>query len=473
MNLRLTGGLSKEELDKFHEKVLYLIKNSGIEVPNEIVLKRLSDHKGVHIKENLVTFDADLVNKYVFNIEFDLPDYFNKSKFLIITGNMNPTIKDSHSGEIRFANSKDLKKATKLEDSYDITGSASVRPNDIPQHLQEIFMYKVLWENSKYKGNDIFEHNPKSTIPCCEYIYEMAKVVDKRFTVGLWIESPKMLNKKELEIVNNFLDKNIPMWVGNFPIYGVSTPIFIESGLAQATAELFSAYLVLKLLNENNQVYLQLIDSIMGHPFDWKYGTLVLSSVEDIIKTIYQVSLNNYYNIPVVGMTLLSCGKETDCQQGFEKGVHTLIAALSGVRAFRAPGYLATDSPYYPEQLVIDMEMVEFIEKIMNRKDFDFNKILMDKVINIKPGGNFFGDEITAAHHKEEYWDPVLFNHMSLDTWRKNGSQPLTVKAKEIIESRVKNHNYKIDEGKQRELDKIYSKALNDKGLIKSYKNGI
>jgi trimethylamine:corrinoid methyltransferase-like protein len=305
---KLLNGLSDQDLRKFHEKVLYLIENIGIQVDHEKMLKRLGDHAGVHIKGRNVTFDSDLVDSKVFNIEFDMPDYFYDDNFTLISGNMNPTIKDGETGRIRLATQEDLKLVTKLEDSLDVTGTAAVTLSDVPKHMVEITMHKILWENSRFKGNDIFEHNSRSTVPCCGYIREMAEVLDKRFTVGLWVESPRRFNKYELEVVYEYLDKNVPLWVGSFPMYGVTSSIFIESGMAQSAAELFCGYLILKLLHADYPVYLQVIDSIMGHPVNWMFTSVAFSTVEDIMKTIYQMSINNFCNLPVVGLSLIRGG---------------------------------------------------------------------------------------------------------------------------------------------------------------------
>ena len=162
MRLFADDLLSKETLESFHLKVTEVIEKVGVKITHEKILKRLSDFKGVKILGDNVTFKDELINKLVFNIEFDLPTYYNDGNFLIITGNMNPTIKDAKTQKIRLATSEDLLKITKMEECLGITGTACVRPNDLPKHLQEISMYKLLWENSRYKGNDIFEHNSKS-----------------------------------------------------------------------------------------------------------------------------------------------------------------------------------------------------------------------------------------------------------------------------------------------------------------------
>ena len=123
---KLLNGLSDQDLKKFHEKVLYIIENIGIQVDHEKMLKRLSDHPWVHIKGKNVTFDSDLVDSNVFNIEFDMPEYFSDDNFTLISGNMNPTIKDGETGKIRLATQNDLVFATKLEDSLGVTGTAAV-----------------------------------------------------------------------------------------------------------------------------------------------------------------------------------------------------------------------------------------------------------------------------------------------------------------------------------------------------------
>jgi len=466
----LFNKIPKNKLEKFHEKVLYLIENSGIHVKNKKILKKLADYDGVKIKGNDVMFTPDIVNKYVFDIKFDLPPHYDEDNFLIISGCNNINIKDKDTGKIRHTTIEDLVETTKFEDSLNIAGSAPVKPLDIPEHLQEISMYKTVWENSGFKANDIFDINSKSTIRCCEYIYEMAQVLNKRFAVGLYVRSPRVVEDKELDIVYHYLNnKNTYLYVGTYPIYGVSSPIFIESGMAQAAAELFSCYIMLRLLKGDDKVYIQVLDSIMGHPFDWKYGNVVYSSVEDIIKTIYQVSINSYYNIPNVGTSLVTMAKLSDSQAGFEKGIHTMIAAMLGIKAFRAPGLLDLDNQYSYEQLFIDYEMVKIIEEIIKKRDFDTGKILIDKIMEVNPGGSFIDSEDTFLNFKKEYYDPLLFDHSLFDHWQKSGSISIEKKANELVKEKIKNHDYKLPEDKQREINKIYKAAEKDKSLEESY----
>ncbi|MHA2030877.1 MAG: trimethylamine methyltransferase family protein [Candidatus Kariarchaeaceae archaeon] len=470
MQETILKSFPSEFLKVFHEKVVWLIENAGIQIDHAGMLSRLSDFDGVKINNNMVTFRSDLVDKHVFNIQFDMPDYFNEENFVLISGNMNPTIKDWKTGKIRLATKDDLLKATKLEDSLDVTGTAAVSLSDVPKHLVEITMHKILWEHSRFKGNDIFEHNSKSTIQCCKYIHEIAQVLNKRFTVGLWFESPRRFNKYELQVVYEYLDQDVPLWVGSFPMYGVTSPIFIESSMVQSAAELFSGFLMLKLLHANYQVYVQVIDSIMGHPVNWMFTNVTFTSIEDIMKTIYQKYINAYYNIPLVGMSLLSGGKGEDCQQGFEKGIHTLIAALLGARAFRLGGMIAQDMVYSPEQLVIDFEMLQFIKQLTRKKYFDPDKILVDEIMKVKPGESFINTQLTLDHFKEEYHHFDLFDSAPVGYWLEKGALSLEKRAHHIVEERAAKHEYHISPEKQEEIDTIYNIAARDSVLVESYR---
>lgn len=462
-------GIASHDLNAFHRDVVHLVENVGMQVEHPGILRRLSDCDGVTIRGDRVSFDGDLVEQHVFSVQYDMPPYFTEDNFLVISGNMVPTIRDPRTGAIRDATAADLVAATKLEDSYGVTGSAPVTPCDVPKHLREIAVHKILWENSRLKGNDIFEHNPKSTIPSCTYIREMAEVLGKRFTVGLWVRSPWALNRFELDVVHHYLDSDIPMWVGNFPLFGVTTPIFIESGMAQAAAELFSAYLLLKLLRGPRPVYLQVIDSVMGHPIDWRFAQPVFSSVEDIVKTVHQVSLNRFYNIPLVGLTLHSAGKGVDFQQGFEKAIHTVIAALLGVRAFRVAGCLALDMVYSPEQLVCDCEMMRFIRQLVQHRSFDVSKVLVDEIVKGSGGHDFVADELTLSSFREEYWDPGFFDQSPINQWLSQGRVPLGERARHIVEQRVREHTFALPSEQQAEIDRIYRFATEDENLIASF----
>jgi len=170
-DFNLRGGLTKDQIDLMHEKALYLVEKEGIHVPHEGILSLLSNYDGVIIEKQNVRFRSDLVLKSLEEARYPIPEYA-KDNWIVSAGAHQTKIFDLDTGEIRETTLRDLKDMIKLGDALDTVGSAPVVPLDLPYYLQEILMHKTAWEYSRYRANDMFEHDPKPTVECAQYIYE-------------------------------------------------------------------------------------------------------------------------------------------------------------------------------------------------------------------------------------------------------------------------------------------------------------
>lgn len=466
----ISVGLTNAQIKVLHEKALYLIKNSGIRVPHNKILDLISNYDGVKIKNETVCFSEDLVEKAIKGLRFDYPDEFKKGYFML-SGAHQDIVYDIDTFRLRKTTLADLRILTKICDFLRITGSAPVRPMDKPLYLQEILMYKVSWENSSHKSNNIFEHNPKSTIESAKYIYEMSKVANKWFSIILWVISPRNFSYADLDIVYYFRDKNIPMCVTTMPVAGTTAPINMVGAYLQSIFELFSGLTLISLVNTKGCNYCAPMDNIRAYTFDMRFGTFVYGSPEDIKGTVYQANLNEYYGLPTVAKSLLTTSKEPDGQASLEKGLHTLMAMLLGIKGFTNAGLLSVDEIYSAEQLVIDKEIVDFCSKVVKDEDFLNIDEILTEIMETGPNQTFLTKESTLRQYKDFLWDPQLFTHESLGQWQKNGSMTLQKKANNKVKEILKIHDYQIDEGLKKELDKIFKTATEDQKLIDSYKN--
>lgn len=463
-------GLSREQIDIIFEKAIYLIKNVGVKVPHKGILDLLVDYNGVKIKDDVVYFGEDLVKKSVDNLKFIYPDYITPDNYFILGGAHEHTVYDIHSGKLRASNLEDLVNLTKLCDYLNVLGSAPVRPMDVPVYLQEILMYKISWENSRYKSSDIFEHNPKSTYESAKYIYEMAKVANKRFAINLWMISPRNFAHSDLEVVYRFKDKKVPMCVTTMPVAGVTAPIGFIGAYIQSLFELFAGLTLLNLVNPGGNNYCPPFDNVRAYYFDMKYGNFVYGSPEDIRGTIYQININNYFNIPTIAKSLLTTSKQQDGQACFEKGVHTIVAMLLGVKGFTNAGLLSVDEIFSAEQLVIDCEIVEYCKNILRSEVFSEDKLYIEDIINTGPHQTFMDKESTILNFKEYMWDPKLFIHENLGQWTDGGSKTLYERANMVVKEILLKHKYELDPGIKKELDKMYEIAVKDKKLEESFR---
>ena len=465
----LEGGLNEEQMKLIYERSIYLVEKVGIHIPHKGVLDLLSNYNGVKIDKEDVKFSTDLVLNAVKEAEYPVPDYA-KDNWLISAGAHQTKFFDLDTGKIRETTLSDLIDLIKLGDALNTVGSAPVVPLDQPYYLQEILMHKIAWEYSRYRANDMFEHDPKPTVDAANYLYEMAQVANKWFAIGLYMISPRNFDRKELEIVYRFLDKGVPMWAGTMPIAGVNAPITMQGAILQAMFETLGCLTMLNLINTKSYNYIQVIDSFIAHPFDMKYSTFVYGSAEDIRGALHKISIHKYYNMPFAVKSLLTSGKEPDAQAAFEVGVSTLISALAGARVFRCGGLLSSAEVYSAEMLVIVNEIVEYIKNILKKEEFSEERLMVDEIAEVGPGKSFIGRKSTFENFRKEYWEPELFIHSNLGQWKEMGSKSIRQYANEIAKKKIREHTYRIDEDIKKELDKIYEQAKNDKKLMDSYK---
>lgn len=435
---KVTGGLSKQQMDKMHENALWLCENVGINIPHKGIINILSSYNGVKVDDgNYVKFKPELVMNALNEAKYDLPDYA-ASEWIISAGAHQTACYDlDNMGKIKEAETDDLIKFIKLGDALDTVGSAPVVPLDVPAHLQHILMHKIAYENSRRRCNDIYEHMDKPSYECAMYVYEMAKVANKRFAFGVWMISPRSFDARGLDIAFKLLDKGVPMWVATMPVAGVSAPITMIGTVQQSVFEYLAGLTMLHLINKKSFNYISPNDAFEADAFDMKYSTFVYGSVEYTEHTLYQIPLCHYYNVPVMTKAALTNSKQPDGQAAAEIGMHALFAALMGARAFRCAGLLSSGELYSGEWLVIVKEIVDYIKNILKPQEFSEARLFIDEIAKVGPGSSFIGNKSTVQMFKQEYWMPELFTHANLGQWQEMGSKSLwhyaIEKAKKLI----------------------------------------
>jgi trimethylamine--corrinoid protein Co-methyltransferase len=463
----LTGGLTPEQIGLMKRRAIELVERVGLAVPHDGILGLLRQHDGVKVEGQMVKFRPELVEKALREARYPLPEYYGK-EWVISAGAHQPKMHDLDTGALRHTTLKDLRELIKIGDALNTVGSAPCVPLDVPIHLQEIQMHKVAWENSRRRANDMFEHDPKPNARIAEYIYEMAQVSGRWFSLGLYMVSPRSFDPPELEIIYRFRDLGVPMWAGTMPISGVNAPILEKAGILQAMFETLACLTMLNTINRKGYNYIQVIDSFIVHPFDMKYSTFVYGSAEDARGTVDKLAIHKELGLPLVAKSLLTGAKQVDAQSAHEVGVYTMMAALAGCRTFRCAGLLSSGELYSAEKLVVDHEIVQYIRRTLEPEEFSGETLLAEEIAAIKPGESFLEHPSTFKFYKSHYWDPPLFTHSNLGQWQEMGSKSLYRLANERAKKLLKEHSYQIEPEKKRELDRIFAVAQKDQELARS-----
>jgi len=465
----LKGGLNQDQIQRMHEKAMWLIATSGIQVSHEGVRQLIAGHDGVTVEKDIVRFKPEVVQKALKAAKYDVPEYA-QTGWVMSAGAHQTNCYGLDSGTLRPPTTQDLIGFLKLGDALDTVGSAPVIPMDVPVHLQHILMHKLAYEHTRYRCNDIYEHMDKPSYECAMYVREMAQAANKRFAFGIWMISPKSFDVNNLEIAYRLRDLGIPMWVATMPQAGVTAPITILGTVLQSMFEVFAGLTVLYLMNPKGNNYISPADAFEANAFDMKYTTFVYGSVEYIQHSLHQIALCRHYHIPIIIKSLLTSAKESDAQAAAEMGIHTFITALAGARAFRCGGLLSTGEVYSGEWVVILHEMIEYIKQVLKEEDFGEERLMIQDIVDVGPGGTYVDKRSTYELFRKEYWSPRLFEHSNIGQWIELGSKSIRQKAQERARRLIAEHSYAIDKDVKKELDRIYARARRDEALEKSLK---
>jgi len=447
----LAGGLQDHQIHHMHEKALQLAEEVGLQVTHDGVLKLLEGWSGVTIHGDRVHFSAELMDECWRNWSCPYPP---SPDWTMISGGMMLVVVDLKTGHTRHPTYQDLKDLARLGDSYGMTCAPSVYPMDLPQPVWEIAMFKGLWENAEHTISGLYEMVPRSTIPSAECIYEMAQVVDKPFSLGLWIISPFKVDTSTLDIILRFLDRKVPLFVGTMPVTGLTAPISLVGAYLQSMAEVLAGFALLKLLSHGSPVFFGGKEVFRAYTADMKFAAQVFSSPEDILITLMQRDLNRFYGLPMVAKSLNTTSKEPDARAAVERALHTMAAAMAGARVFVNAGQLYNMSS--AEQLVIDYEIVQQAKRVVEGFEFSEEALAYDAICSVvQQGQDFLTHDMTLRNFRRLIWQPEAFDRTGINLWE---TDPVSFRQRvqKIARKRIDTHQFHLERPVQEELDRIY-----------------
>ncbi len=464
---RIEGGLTKRDMDRMWEGAIRLIGSVGLKVPHDGIRRLVSEFDGVEIKDEIVTFNEQLVERARLAQDYsDWPSELGPDKPNVIAGAYIKNVLDPETGIIRPALLSDLVDYTKLCDSYGFYGPPCVKPNDVPLEMQRIMMYKTSYEYSRVHAHGILDVAGWLTAKDARYGKEMCDAAGKEFRLDLWLVSPFVAPREGLDILYEFKDEPVDMNVSSMPTTGTTSPINMVDSYIQAIAEVFAALTLVYCLNESKKkkgrVRCVVADNIRAYPFDMRYAAFVYGSAEDCIGTLYQAQLNRYFGIPLVAKSLLTTGKGADAHSAGEKAAHTMAAVLAGAYMFSNAGLLCVDEIYSVQQLLIDWEIVQYCSRVLRGYEFDDKLEVLKEIEALGHSGTYLDHDSTLNNFRRDLWDPDLFVHPTLIQWQERGSKSPATIAWEIAQEKIKNHIYRADKDVCKELDRIYARAERD-----------
>lgn len=373
----------------------------------------------------------------------------------------------------------DILKAITIGDNLEFTERIThfVEPKKYKKYIDIICYYLLfLYSKKKYFLGHI------GSVNSSKCIIEMAKVVaenDTQLSNGSILEYELLpinnleYSKEQLEIAHEFAKNNLKIMAGHWCWMGYHTPFTYASALTLSNANILAGITLVMMLNPKQLFvdYVMDIFTVNKHYMD----SPIFGSPNQVIFAIAAKQIADYYGFNVcLANTGLTDSIENNFQSGFERGVTAALTIASGAELIGLEGLAGANSGVSFEQLIVDNELLSYLNFIFNKKIIVDDKTLNFKKIKIKGIGNNFAEDLKIEKNlKEAYWESCVFSYEKFDDLKINESyKKIKYRIKEILKN-----NYPpkpvIDEYKIHELNQIIGKYIEDKNFINTFKKDL
>lgn len=455
---------SSSQLEQIQEGMLRILSEIGVRIHQDEI-RQLARQKGFCLKGDRVIFDRSDVIFFVDAERKRNGNAYGQAEFIPsfepLTMDVSPypqSVHDLDTDEIVLFTSDRLIEAVKMVDSLVDRGikwtSVPGCPTDVHPDLQPVKQYWIGATYSRYGRTPV---DSKASRPM-RYVMEMANALGNPInSLPIYVFTPLNLGGESLNCVLEFKDKLNAVGVSDMVSVGCASPIRIGDTFAMASAEVIGSAMIVQEITG-----LKVYWSIRICPFDMRDLAMVLGSPEDFLYQLACAEINAFLHgtqwWQSAGTTHTSA-KLPGAQASAEKASLMTIGALLGIRRFTGGGTLSLDEVFSAEQLVIDCDIKDHVQRMVMGLDVDCDPDQCVNEVALGLDRGFVGLDSTLDNYKEQFWHPRLFERSFLPKWLGDGCLNIRQKAHTMINELIEKHDYKLETDLQKEIDKIYARA--------------
>jgi len=222
----------------------------------------------------------------------------------------------------------------------------------------------------------------------------------------------------------------LPVAIGPMAQMGMSAPCTVAGTMAVENAEVLAGVCVVQLVREGTPVCYGGI----CHAFDMRTTQMIFSGPEQALFGAGMTQMGKHYGLPVYINVGLTDSKVPDAQAGLECGITLAYGAAAGADIFGHLGIAGVDQATDLDMLVLQHEAIGYVERLMRGVTVNDEKLAVDLVGEMGPGGTFIDQMHTVEHMREELWQPRLLDRNYWDTWEGAGRTDTRQRCREYRE---------------------------------------
>jgi trimethylamine--corrinoid protein Co-methyltransferase len=261
-----------------------------------------------------------------------------------------------------------------------------------------------------------------------------------------------------------------PVEVGCGCVMGGTGPATISGALVQSNAEIMSGIVMVQLIRPGTGI----LSNSFVFAQNMRTGSPAAGGIE---VSLFQVAFNQMwrgkYNVPtMLGACGPSSSKLIDFQTGYEKGISSVLAAVSGASVVNLLGGISVELTYHPVQSVLDNDVAGMIGRFVEGLAVNAGTLAAEVIEEVGPiPGHFLGTAHTREWWKKEHFVPQAADRLSYHEWLMQGKKSALEIAKERVQEILETHEPRtpLSEDEEQELNRILDEArkyYQRKGLL-------
>ena len=177
-------------------------------------------------------------------------------------------------------------------------------------------------------------------------------------------------------------------------------------------------------------------------PMDMQRGSPLFGSVVNSLAHVGMNQMLRMYGIPSctsAGFTSLS--KKFDYQCAMEKGLGSLIAALSGGNLHIFQGGTSAELVYHPVLSIMDDDIAGWIGRMLEGTTVNPETLAVDVINDVGPiPGHFLNTAHTREHWRDEHNFPKVADEEAYPVWVESGKRDTLMLARERMDHILATH---------------------------------
>jgi trimethylamine--corrinoid protein Co-methyltransferase len=424
-----------------------IISEVGVEFASEPALEKFRA-AGQKVEDHTVFFDPDFILEQVAKAprEFDVQAR-NPANTIHVGGDMMsfggvygpPFVRE---GDVRRdATLEDFHNFTKLAQSYPVMDSAGgviCEPNDAPldsRHLDMIYALQTLTDKV-YMGNVVSGPNAADTIRMGEILFGGREAIEAT-PVSLSLincNSPLRWDDRMLDAQFEYSAANQAVVITPFLLMGAMSPVSVPATLAQQMAEALTGIALSQLIRPGCPV---VFGSFLSN-IDMQSGSPCFGTPESAVGLLCTGQIARHFGLPVRSGGGLTSSQVPDAQAAYEALMTMLPTFLAGINwVMHAAGWLEGGLVACYEKFVIDVQVLEMLQKEFTPLEFDEESLAFGAHVEVGHGGHFLGAEHTMERFRTCFYRPYLSSSENYERWMRNGARDTAARAAEIYKKRL------------------------------------